>query len=339
MKKERIRKTICGEKPDKLAYSFWTHLPVIDLDPLKLAQETYSFYKKYDLDFIKTMNNGMYSIEDFGCKIDYQPVLNGGIAKVLTKPINTITDIKHLTKLSIKKGALAREILSLKLLKNYVKEEAPIIFTIFSPLTTLQKLCGLTLLKQAMQEVPQDVHTALEHISLTTAELATEAIHHGADGVFFASQSSSYDTFSLEEYLAFGRPYDLQSLAGASQGWFNVIHAHGKNIIFELLKDYPVQVFNWHAGESYPEMDEAADLTGKCLMGGLERADITRGDRNALQNQIYRSIKIMKKKNHILSPGCVIRYPLDEKILHYIKEVKDSIETKIDLIETEVESL
>ena len=72
-KKERIQAAIAGEKPDKLPYSFWTHLPGIDLNPELLAEKkTYEFYKKYDIDFIKTMNNGMYAIEDFGCELIIQ---------------------------------------------------------------------------------------------------------------------------------------------------------------------------------------------------------------------------------------------------------------------------
>lgn len=35
---------------------------------------TYDFYREYDLDFIKTMNNGMYGVECFGCKIDYSDI-------------------------------------------------------------------------------------------------------------------------------------------------------------------------------------------------------------------------------------------------------------------------
>ena len=69
-KKERIRAAIRGEKPDKMPYSFWTHMPGTDLDPEAISQKTYEFYKKYDFDFVKTMNNGMYAIEDFGCTVE-----------------------------------------------------------------------------------------------------------------------------------------------------------------------------------------------------------------------------------------------------------------------------
>ena len=36
-KKERIQAAIRGEEVDRVPYSLWTHLPVIDLDPVSNA--------------------------------------------------------------------------------------------------------------------------------------------------------------------------------------------------------------------------------------------------------------------------------------------------------------
>ena len=121
-------------------------------------------------------------------------------------------------------------------------------------------------------------------------------------------------------------PYDLRVLEAAKDGWMNTIHAHGTNIMFELLKDYPVKVFNWHAWESLPAIDEASLLTGKCLMGGLNRTDITQQNHPAIQHQIYECYRMLGGKSHILTPGCVVRYPLDTDTLHYIKETKELVE-------------
>ena len=91
-KRERIQAAVKGTKPDKLPYSLWTHLPGIDLDPALLAEKTYEFYKTYDVDFIKTMNNGMYPIEDFGCAVDYSEIARGGDAKVNDTPVREESD-------------------------------------------------------------------------------------------------------------------------------------------------------------------------------------------------------------------------------------------------------
>jgi hypothetical protein len=63
-KTERIRCVLDGELADRVPYSVWTHFPGIDLDPDRLAEATLAFYRDLDLDFLKNMSNGMFSIED-----------------------------------------------------------------------------------------------------------------------------------------------------------------------------------------------------------------------------------------------------------------------------------
>ena len=36
---------------------------------------------------------------------------------------------------------------------------------------------------------------------------------------------SSYDTMTAEEYMEYGRPYDLRVLEAAGDGWLNTLHA------------------------------------------------------------------------------------------------------------------
>lgn len=99
--------------------------------------------------------------------------------------------------------------------------------------------------------------------------------------------------------------------------------------MFELLRDYPVSVFNWHAWETLPNLEEAFLLTGKCLMGGIQRMDITNHNKNALQHQIFESFKQLKGRHQILTPGCVIRYPLDDEMLEYVKKTKDFVASRM----------
>ncbi len=326
-KRERIYAAVNLQETDRLPYSFWSHLPGIDLDATKLAEATYRLYKTYDWDFIKTMNNGMYAIEDFGCQIDYSEITQGGVAKIVSTPIQTPRDWERLSPCSIAQGSLARELDSLRQLLSLVKDEGvPVVFTVFSPITIADKLCGKRVLKHINEGYGDAVRHALEVITETTASLAKKAIDLGADGIFFASQMSTYDVMDSELYLEYGKPYDLQVLHAAEGGWMNTIHAHGSNIMFDLLRDYPVDIFNWHAWETLPAMDEAQQLTGKCLMGGLNRTDITKGNRNAIRNQIYSAYKMTGGRGLILTPGCVIRYPLDDATLTYISAAKEFVE-------------
>ena len=70
-------------------------------------------------------------------------------------------------------------------------------------------------------------------------------------------------------------------------------------------------------------------MTGKCIMAGLERMDITDGHKNEIEHQIYETLRETGGRHVILSPGCVIRYPLDPDILSFVRKAKEEIETKL----------
>lgn len=331
-KAERIRAALKGERPDRVPYALWSHFPGIDMDPEKLAEESWKFYKKLDIDLIKTMNNGMYPIEDLGCEVDYSEIAKGGVAKLVSTPVHTVDDWDKIPVCNPGKGALSRELHSLELLleiRDKAGDDVPVIFTCFSPLTIADKVSGKHWQEHLDQAGGEEkIKSALERITETTCALVRRATQLGADGIFFASQISNYDVTTAQRYQALGVPYDRRVIE-ASSGWFNVLHAHGSDIMFDLLKDYPVQVFNWHVGESLPDMDECALLTGKCLMGGLQRTDITNRNHNAVRNQIFRALKSTGGKGLILTPGCVIRYPLDEEMLESVRKTKEAVEDQM----------
>jgi len=340
-KKERCMAAVKGEKPDRIPYSLWSHMPQFDHDPKVIAEKTYEFYKKYDIDFIKTMNNGMYSIEDFGAEIDYSEIAKGGMAKLVSTPIHSAEDWTKLEVKSLSEGALARELYHLQLLVDKVKaEDVPVIFTVFSPISTANKLCGGNIGKYIHEGHGKEVKAALEVICETTVKLAEKAIEIGASGVFFASQMSNYtnalasEPLTVEDYKEYGKPYDVKILeaANAAGGWMNAIHCHGDDIMFDVVKDYPVQIFNWHIWETFPALDEVLAVTDKCVMGGMKRFDITECNYNAIRHQIYECCRLTKGRRMILTPGCVIRYPLNDEMLSYIKTTKDSVEEALGLI-------
>ena len=93
---DRIKLAVSGEKQGSIPFSFWTHLPEIDRSPKEVAQATYDLFKQYDLDFIKTMNNGMYAVEDYNTEIDFSEV-----AKVIKTPINAYEDWSNLPLLEL----------------------------------------------------------------------------------------------------------------------------------------------------------------------------------------------------------------------------------------------
>jgi uroporphyrinogen decarboxylase len=323
-KTERIRRVLDGELVDRVPFSAWTHFPGIDLDPDRLAEATLAFYRDVDLDFVKSMSNGMFSIEDYGCDCDFSAISEGGVATVTKYAVEAPSDWEKLGDLDIEKGALGRELRSLSRLLDALRGEAPVLATVFSPLTTAQKLSG-TLLLEHLRTHPRMVKRGLSTIAACTARFAVRAVELGCAGLYFASQMSQRSQLEEEEYGEFGMPYDLEVLEAVQGGsWFNVTHIHGDDILFGLLKGYPVQGISWHVWETRPSVEEffAADRA-KCIIGGLRRSMITSGNLPELAKNVSEMIRITGGRRLMLAPGCVVRAPYDKETLRYLRRTID----------------
>ncbi|HEY9054023.1 MAG TPA: uroporphyrinogen decarboxylase family protein [Rectinemataceae bacterium] len=320
-KMERVRAALAGEPVDRVPYSVWTHFPQLDLDPERLARATVGFFERFDLDFVKNMPNGMYTIEDWDCGCDFSEIPSGGVAKVTKLAVNEPADWERLEEVDIETGALGRELRSLEILLAEMKGRAPVLATSFSPLTTAQKLSGPHLTAH-LKSHPKLVEKGLETITAVSEKFAARAIELGCAGLYFASQMSQKGRMDEAGYTEFGIPYDLRVLeAAGSEAWFNVMHIHGNDIMFDLLKSYPVQGISWHVWETAPSVSEFVQAnTGKAIVGGLRRYKITEGALSEIAEDVERTRAITKGRRLLLAPGCVIRAPYDTATLSFLRE-------------------
>jgi len=153
-------------------------------------------------------------------------------------------------------------------------------------------------------EFPQS--WALETITETTVRFVQEVLKTGAAGIFYAVQHACYSILCEEEYRHFGRPYDLRILEAVQDGWFNVLHLHGNDIMFDALADYPVQAINWHGRDTWPPLAEALERCDKALIGGLRRHETTLlGIPEDVRNEATDAIAQTGGRRFILGAGCV----------------------------------
>ncbi|MFN4169017.1 MAG: uroporphyrinogen decarboxylase family protein [Pannonibacter phragmitetus] len=302
-------------------FSFWTHFPEADMDAGRLAEVTAQLHHDLDLDLIKTAPNGMYAVEDYGLEIDFSQVPLGGVARIVSTPFHTVEDWDRLPEPDIHAGALARELASLRMLRAAVPD-VPIIFTLFSPMTLAAKLSQGRIHAHIAEGARTDlIHQALARLARSMKAYAKAALDAGADGIFFAHQDTgrnllSYDSFS--EYVA---PYDVEVLAGASTGRFNVLHIHGEQIRFRELQDYPVHAINWHSWETLPSVIGGALTSGKCVLGGVDRRSVTNNDIPAIRSQITEAISAMNGVGDlIIAPSCTIRAGFDPATVHAMRD-------------------
>jgi uroporphyrinogen decarboxylase len=314
---ERVRAALAGAAVDRPPYGFWTHLPGIDLDPPRLAEATAAFAARHDLDFVKSMSNGLYCVEDWGCVCDYSEIERGGVAKVTVAAIREAADWTRLAEVEAERGAFGRELDHFARLVALVGSRVPVLATVFSPLTIAGKLSN-GLHRQHLRSAPDALRAGLDTITRVTCRFAQAALARGCAGVFFAIQEASFELMDEADYRRFGEPYDRRVLdaAAAAGGWFNTVHMHGEAVMFDLLREYPANALNWHVGETPPAIADYRATGGRrAVVGGLQRGHITNRELDAIGADIERAVAESGGRGLLLAPACVIRHPVDDQTL------------------------
>jgi uroporphyrinogen decarboxylase len=307
-KRERVNAALAGGPVDRTPISLWRHFPDIDLDPTALAEALVALHRRYDLDFIKVMPNGVYCVEDWGCETAYQ----GGSIGAWTcvrHAVRRIEDWGSLRPLDPSAGALGRELACLRAVRADRGDDALVLQTIFSPFTVARKVAGPDLVRETMIREPGRLHAALEVISATVEAYVGACLDAGADGLFFATQAATPEVLTPEEHRSFVEPYDLRVLRAAEEkGAMILLHLHGdRPYLAGLAARYPVQALNWHDRRTSPSLAEARGQVSQALVGGLDECGaMIRGTPEAVRAQVRDAIAQCGGRRLIVGPGCVL---------------------------------
>ena len=315
--RERIKALIKGKETDRIPISFWRHFPIMDRDQKFLAQNIIHFQNTYDLDFIKMMPNGLYSAADFGIKIAYSTDLRK-TDEVKRYGIKKPEDWERLEQSHPENGVFFRQLESLALVFEAVGKSVPVVETVFSPLTTAEKIAGANLIPH-LREHPEKVLAGLEFLTEVTINFLRRCLDIGIDGIFFATKCATSQMMTCEEYNRFGRPYDLKVLETARSLWFNILHIHGQNT-FDLF-DYPVQALNYHHRSSDKSQKNGRSVFPGVLIGGIDETDtLVNGPENRIRKEIKKTISQKNGHRLILGPGCVLSPLTPNKFLQAARQ-------------------
>jgi uroporphyrinogen decarboxylase len=303
--KERMRTVLSGGLPDRVPVALWRHFPVDDQDPELLANAILAFQKEWDFDFVKVTPASSFCLTDWGV----QDVWEGnpeGTRKYTRRAVAQPRDWEKITALDPSKGNLGAQLRVLKLLRTRLEPETPFIQTIFNPLAQAKNLAGDGLLMEHIRRWPDAVQIGLDAITRSTTKFVQACMDAGVDGVFLAIQHASYRLFSYQEYRQWGMPGDQAILHAAQDAWLNVMHLHGEAVMFDLAKEYPVAVVNWHDREAGPSLREGRQRCGKVVCGGWTQwGTIALGDPKMVFEEAKDTVTQMGAKHLILGTGCV----------------------------------
>jgi uroporphyrinogen decarboxylase len=320
-KAERIQAALQQGAVDRPPVSFWRHFPDLDEDPSALADALLAFHDRYDLDFIKVMPTGVYCVEDWGCQVAYRGDLDGSRVCV-DHVVKRSGDWKRIRPLDPEAGALGRELRCLREVVKGCPDDAPVLQTIFSPLSIAKKLAHDEQFLADLRERPGLIHGALEVITETMRRYVAVCLDSGAEGIFFATQVAGEGLLTAEEHRTFAEPYDRQVLAEViARSPFSILHVHGLNIPFDVMAAYPLPAINWHDRRTAPSLQEAKRRYRGVVVGGLNEVETLReGPEKAVRAQVRDALGQTGGVGHILAPGCVVPLDVPEPHLRVIRE-------------------
>ena len=323
-KRQRLEATFAGQPVDRVAVTLWRHFPGDDQRPADLAAASLAWQRQYDWDFIKVSPSSSFCLVDWGVEDTW---LGGdeGTREYTKRVIERPEDWTNLSVLDPTRGFLGGQLRCLELIRDGVKDEVPYIQTIFSPLAQAKNLAGGDRLLVHLREAPEAVHAGLRTITQSTIAFVKACQARGIAGIYYAVQFATYHLLSADEHRDFGTPYDLRVLAAAGESWFNMLHLHGSDIMFDQVAAYPsYQAINWHDRETAPSSGEGLARSRGAVCGGLARwEDLLYGTPDEVRAQVSDAIRQTGGRRLIVASGCVA--PVNAPFSN-LRAVRESVE-------------
>jgi len=307
-RRERVTAAINREPVDRVPYAVWRHFPTVDRSPAGLAQATLRFHDHYGSDFLKITPRGGYCVEAWGC-VESEHVLPTGHRPCASCAVKTLDDWSRIRPLDPASANGWVEQLETIVRLGFDRRigDAPVLATVFSPLSIARKLSGDRLATD-LRERPEAVMRAVDAIGETVLRFNELALAEGIAGIFYSIQVASGSVIDEETYARFGEPWDRRVLEALRPRSFpTVVHCHGDRLMFERLARLPGHVWNWDDRAAGPRLAAAAAQVSGAVCGGLDQVGTLReGTPDAAVAEAEDAVTQTGGRGVIVAPGCVV---------------------------------
>jgi uroporphyrinogen decarboxylase len=307
-RRERLQAAVERKPVDRVPYAVWRHFPQVDRNPAGLAQATLRFHERYASDFIKITPGGGYAVEEWGCQ-EGEAMRPDGHRPCVRCAVRDGDDWTRIRPLDPSTAAGYAQQIEVVVRMGFDRRigDAPVMPTVFSPLSLARKLSG-DRLPTDLRERPALVRDALEAITETLVRFVDLALREGVTGIFYSIQAASH-TFNTEaQYAEFGEPYDrrvLDSVRGRSI--LTIVHCHGDRLMFDRLATLPGHAWNWDDRATPPSLAEGKAKVPGAVLGGLDQWKTLRdGTPDAAVAEVKDALAQTGGTGLIVGPGCVL---------------------------------
>jgi len=307
--KDRVSKIISGDEPDRPAISAWNHFYSRETTAEDLALVMLEFQGEYDWDFMKINPRAGYFVEDWGVKFKFggRP---GGKHLRLNSVVSSADDWLKIKPLDILKGSYGEQLKAVALIKDGLDGKLHFFKTIFSPLSVAADLAESDEAFIKLMDSGANLEAALEAITTTLEAYVDKLMSLGITGIYFATTEwATRKNISEEQYLQYGKPYDLRVLAKAKSAEMNILHVCMEYNMLTLFKGYPFEILSWNKFEpGNLNFAQADKLFSQPFVGGVDHlSTLIHGTPDDVRKQVKESLVDAGEHPLIIAPGCTMK--------------------------------
>lgn len=324
-KRERLEAIARGAPTDRPAWSLWRHFYDEESSAEGLAEAMAAWERTYDFDFLKINPRAQYYVEPWGAIFQYP---GGGQRPVLVDvPVKESFDWMRIERRLPTTGAFGQQLEAIRLIREALGPEVPIIQTVFTPLSVVADLVeSEERFLRDLRSVPELMVYALDTVTETLAGYAAACIDAGADGIFLATTEwARHDKLDDAEYARYGRPYDLRVLQSVRDAAFNILHVCGDQPMLFELADYPVHAFSWAAtSAAAPSLAEAAPRLPGVLVAGLSRDALSGPTPEPALAEAAEAYRVTEGRRWVLGANCALITDARDANLRALKQAMNA---------------
>lgn len=325
---ERVRAVLNGELADRPPMTAYRHFPKVERKPEDLAKQMLDWQEKYDFDIVKIHPAATYMQEVWGDEFDYSEY-DGLFAKKI-KSGTTTDDLSIFTVKDIDNPVLKDHIKATKMIKEGLKEDCPVLQTLFTPLQAISGVFDAPFVRRhfpadrkdnkifnLIKNHKDELLKALENVTQTYINYWKGLKEAGADGMFYAGVSWARAGYmSYDEWETFIEYFDKKFCkAVQDDGGIVMYHTCGIKSNPQRFVDYPIDILHWDQGaENNPNIKESLKYLGKITpMGGVD--EMIFGTNQAEKIAELTKVAVDENKNipFILAPYCSVGLDTSEE--------------------------
>lgn len=309
-KKERFLTAVSGGEVDRPPVTAWVHFQSDHLDAARTADLHAQFFKAYDWDVLKVMNDYRYPVPE-------------GVTTLKSE-----SSIRAYRRLGMDEPAFQLQLEVLRRLRDELGPDVPMLETVFEPYQQIVRNVGFSEAENFFSHTEAALE-AIEVVTETTCEYIREVKALGIEGVFLSINGAIPPHrprgVTEERHELLQKPFAKRVLE-AAEGMVRVLHVHGDHVQMNRVWDYPCEVLSVSDRlPSNPSLTDLRSQTDKCLMGGVDETRIQERSLPDIAAEVDDTIAQVGRQRLIIAPGCTIPSFTSERNLKYLREYTNSL--------------